>query len=102
LASLPYWRIRSSIIHGEPRLTNDIDLVADIREEQISQLVAALETDFYVDDRAIRRAIRERRSLNIGRQSWQFQIYSKRHLTTPESISLCQRRQTLRATERGP
>src|SRR5262245_35757734 len=52
-------------IHGEPRLTNDIDLVADIREEQISPLVAALESDFYVDDRAIRRAIRERRSFNI-------------------------------------
>jgi len=55
----------ASIIHGEPRLTNDIDLVADIREEQVPQLVAALETDFYVDDRAIRRAIRERRSFNI-------------------------------------
>ena len=55
----------ASIIHGEPRLTNDIDLVADIREEQVPQLVAALETDFYVDDRAMRRAIRERRSFNI-------------------------------------
>jgi len=55
----------ASIIHGEPRLTNDIDLVADIREEQVPQLVAALETDFYVDDRAIRRAIQERRSFNI-------------------------------------
>jgi hypothetical protein len=46
-------------------LTNDIDLVADIREEQVPQLVAALETDFYVDDMAMRRAIRERRSFNI-------------------------------------
>jgi hypothetical protein len=55
----------ASIIHGEPRLTNDIDLVADIREEHVSQLVAALETDFYIDDRAIRRAIRERNSFNI-------------------------------------
>jgi hypothetical protein len=55
----------ASIIHGEPRLTNDIDLVADIGEEQVPQLVAALETDFYIDDRAMRRAIRERRSFNI-------------------------------------
>jgi hypothetical protein len=55
----------ASIIHGEPRLTNDIDLVADIKEEQVSGLVAALETDFYIDDRAIRRAIRERKSFNI-------------------------------------
>ncbi len=55
----------ASIIHGEPRLTNDIDLVADIREEQVSQLVAALETDFYIDDRAVHRAVRERKSFNI-------------------------------------
>jgi len=55
----------ASIIHGEPRLTNDIDLVADLREKQVQQLVAALETDFYVDDMAMRRAIRERKSFNI-------------------------------------
>jgi hypothetical protein len=55
----------ASIIHGEPRLTNDIDLVADIKEELVSSLVTALETDFYVDDRAMRRAIRERKSFNI-------------------------------------
>jgi hypothetical protein len=55
----------ASIIHGEPRLTNDVDLVAEIKEEQVSSLIAALETDFYVDDRAMRRAIRERRSFNI-------------------------------------
>jgi len=64
---IPYLIGRSvaSIIHGEPRLTNDIDLVAEIVEELVPQLVAALEADFYVDDRAIRRAIRERRSFNI-------------------------------------
>src|SRR5262245_18046937 len=55
----------ASIIHGEPRLTNDIDLVTVIREEQVPQLVAALEGDFYVDDRAISRAILERKSFNI-------------------------------------
>jgi hypothetical protein len=55
----------ASIIHGEPRLTNDIDLVAEIKEELVPQLVAALEADFYVDDRAMLRAIRERRSFNI-------------------------------------
>jgi len=34
----------ASIIHGEPRLTNDIDLVADIKEEQIPQLAACRRT----------------------------------------------------------
>ncbi|MBO0858791.1 MAG: hypothetical protein J2P21_10040 [Chloracidobacterium sp.] len=55
----------ASIIHGEPRLTNDIDLVADIKEEQVPLLVAALETDFYIDERAVHRAIRDRNSFNI-------------------------------------
>lgn len=55
----------ASIVHGEVRLTNDLDLVADIKEEQVSAFVSALEAAFYVDDRAILRAIRERGSFNI-------------------------------------
>src|SRR5262245_52816497 len=55
----------ASIVRGEVRLTNDLDLVADIKERQVSAVVSALETDFYVDDRAILRAIRERSSFNI-------------------------------------
>ncbi|MGH9840926.1 MAG: hypothetical protein ACREEM_19300 [Blastocatellia bacterium] len=55
----------ASTIHGKPRLTNDVDLVADIKESQVESLVSALESDFYVDELALRRAIRERSSLNI-------------------------------------
>ncbi|MGE0130082.1 MAG: hypothetical protein AB7U82_18515 [Blastocatellales bacterium] len=55
----------ASIIHGEPRLTNDIDLVAEIKEEHIPHLVSRLEAEFYIDDKAIHRAVRERKSFNI-------------------------------------
>lgn len=55
----------ASIIHGKPRLTNDVDLVANIKEHQVSALVAALQEEFYIDEMAIRRAIRERSMFNI-------------------------------------
>jgi hypothetical protein len=55
----------ASIIHGKPRLTNDVDLVADIKESQIAAFVSALESDFYVDEISVRRAVRERSMFNI-------------------------------------
>ena len=55
----------ASIVHGIPRLTRDVDLVADIKETNISMLVAALEADFYVDEHSIRRAVQSRTSFNL-------------------------------------
>jgi hypothetical protein len=55
----------ASSIHGEPRLTNDADFVADIKESQIAALVSDLQEEFYIDDHAVLRAIRERKSFNI-------------------------------------
>lgn len=55
----------ASIIHGIPRLTQDVDLVADIREEQVPELVSAFEEDFYIDEQAVRRAVRTCASFNM-------------------------------------
>lgn len=55
----------ASIVHGIPRLTQDIDLVADIKEEQVQVLAAKFGADFYLDEQAILRAIRTRRSFNL-------------------------------------
>jgi hypothetical protein len=55
----------ASVIHGKPRLTNDVDIVADIKESHINALVSLLESGFFIDTLAIRRAIRERSSFNI-------------------------------------
>jgi hypothetical protein len=55
----------ASIVHGIPRLTQDVDLVADIKERHIPALVAALESDFYIDEQAILRAVRSRTSFNL-------------------------------------
>ncbi len=50
---------------GEPRSTVDIDVVASIGDGHVTALVAALSPDFYVDEDAVRRAVRTCSSVNL-------------------------------------
>ncbi len=59
---------------GEPRASIDIDFVAAVREEQVRALVDAFEPDFYVDEEALRRAIRTKGSANLIEQKTQLKI----------------------------
>ena len=56
--------VASSLL-GEPRATNDIDILVELREPQVEGLIRELGPDFSVDDEALRDAIRRRRSWNI-------------------------------------
>ena len=56
--------VASSIL-GEPRSTEDVDIVADLRPEHLDKLVSALQGEFYVDEAAMGEAIRQRSSFNI-------------------------------------
>ena len=48
----------ASFLYGEPRLTQDIDIVADIQESHIPGLLRSFPaTEFYIDESSIRRAI---------------------------------------------
>lgn len=49
----------ASIIHGIPRLTADVDFVAQIAPEQIAPLAAELSGEFYVDADMIVSALRQ-------------------------------------------
>lgn len=64
----------ASSFAGEPRSTLDVDFVVGLRETDIAALVSALENDFYVDDEAIRRAVRERRSANLIHQQTSIKV----------------------------
>lgn len=55
----------ASSIHGIPRATQDIDLIAEIRRMHANPLAAALEADFYVDQDAILDAVLRRASFNL-------------------------------------
>ena len=64
----------ASSVAGEPRSTADIDIVAALAEPQIPALVAALTADFYVDDEALRRAVRDRASTNFIHHATQLKV----------------------------
>lgn len=54
----------ASSIHGMYRSTADIDIVADIKTEQVQSLFEALRDNFYVDDHVMRDAVVQRGSFN--------------------------------------
>lgn len=54
----------ASSVHGEPRATMDVDLVADLRPEQVEHLAAALRPEYYVDEDVMREATRTGGSFN--------------------------------------
>ncbi len=65
---IPYFITGSvaSFIYGEPRLTQDIDIVADIQEKNIPGLLRFFpEGEFYLDTASAQRAVREKSQFNI-------------------------------------
>ena len=55
----------ASSVYGIPRATQDVDLVADLKEPDAERLVQLLSTDFYIDADMIREAIGRRASFNV-------------------------------------
>ncbi len=55
----------ASTAHGVLRTTQDVDFVVALRLEHIDLLVSALESEFYIDALAIRRAIFGQSSFNL-------------------------------------
>jgi len=54
----------ASSIHGVPRFTGDVDLVADLKPEQTDLLASKLSQEFYADAEQMREALRFGRSFN--------------------------------------
>ena len=66
--SIPYLVTGSvaSMAYGEPRLTNDIDIVADVTLSHIPALLAAFpEEEYYIDGEMIKEAILRIGQFNI-------------------------------------
>jgi hypothetical protein len=62
------WAVGGSIAsaaHGEPRSTNDVDVIATLSVEQARSLVADLRESFYADVAAAEDAVRRRTSFNL-------------------------------------
>lgn len=56
----------AAMAFGEPRLTNDIDIVAAVEEKHVKDLMTAFSSDeFYLSEEAVREAIYHRGQFNI-------------------------------------
>ncbi|MCG8418740.1 MAG: hypothetical protein MJE77_12450 [Proteobacteria bacterium] len=55
----------ASSIHGEPRATADVDILVAMFGRHVEPIVKRLENDFYVDESAIREALRGHSSFNV-------------------------------------
>jgi hypothetical protein len=64
----------ASSLHGIPRATNDVDMIAAITYDHIPLLVKALETEFYIDADMIRDAIGRQSSFNIIHLATMFKV----------------------------
>lgn len=55
----------ASSLYGRSRLTQDIDIVADLALPQVQPLVQRLQADYYIDDGMVQDAIQHRSSFNV-------------------------------------
>ena len=55
----------ASSFHGAARSTMDVDLVAELHEEQVSAFVRCFGDDFYLSETAIRDAVRRKECFNL-------------------------------------
>ncbi len=62
------WLVGGSVassLHGIPRSTQDVDLVADLLGVHVAAFTAALQDRFYVDAQAVMGAVKRRASCNL-------------------------------------
>ncbi len=64
----------ASSLAGEPRSTVDVDIIVALGDSHVDALVSALSGEFYVDEHALRRAIRRKSSANLIHQSTQLKV----------------------------
>ena len=55
----------ASSAHGIARASLDVDLIADLREEQVAPFVSRLASAYYIDEDRAREAVRTRRPFNL-------------------------------------
>ncbi len=64
----------ASSLHGIPRATQDIDIIADIKPNKVKELVNILKKDFYIDEDMIKEALSRYTSFNIIHLETMFKV----------------------------
>jgi hypothetical protein len=60
--------------HGEYRQTADVDIVAHLMPEHVKPLVAALESEYYIDEAMIVDSLKSRQSFNVMHLDTMFKV----------------------------
>jgi hypothetical protein len=71
----------ASSAHGIPRTTLDVDLVVDLKPDQIDGFAAELQGEFYADTALIRESFARGRAANLIhlRTAWKFDLFPLRN-----------------------
>jgi hypothetical protein len=80
----------ASSIYGKPRATQDVDVIADLGEEHIPAFIAALQNDFYLDEPAVRDAVRRRSTFNVIHLTTMFKVdvfVAKKDVPTAQELA---------------
>jgi hypothetical protein len=64
----------ASIVYGMMRLTMDVDIIADLKPEQVTPFIAALREQFYLDENSIREAVERRAAFNLIHLETMFKV----------------------------
>jgi hypothetical protein len=64
----------ASVLYGMVRTTQDADVIAEMRIEHLQPFVAALEDEFYIDERMAAKAIQHNASFNIIHRETVFKV----------------------------
>lgn len=65
----------ATIFFGEPRFTNDIDIVVDLPPDRIRELCSAFPVgEFYLDEESVQRAIARHGQFNILHPAWGLKV----------------------------
>lgn len=80
----------ASSIYGKPRATQDVDVIADLGEEHIPPFITALQNDFYLDEPAVRDAVRRRSTFNVIHLATMFKVdvfVAKKDVPTAQELA---------------
>ncbi len=64
----------ASTIYGMVRTTQDVDIIADMQLYQIQPFIAALHSDFFLDEEMISNSIRNKSSFNMIHRRTMFKV----------------------------
>lgn len=64
----------ASTIYGIVRMTQDVDIIAEIKLDKVPTFIAALKTEFYMDDELIADSVLNNSSFNIIHRQTMFKV----------------------------